>query len=37
MGAQRTIIRPHPRDNQLTPIPVDIDPVVEMWVTFRVF
>jgi phage gp29-like protein len=32
MGAQRTIIRPHPRDNQLSPIPVDFDPETLGWI-----
>lgn len=27
----RTIIRPHPRDNQLSPIPVDFDPDTLVW------
>lgn len=31
MGVQRTIIRPHPRDNQLSPIPVDFDPDTLGW------
>ena len=32
MGVQRTIIRPHPRDNQLSPIPVDFDPDTLGWI-----
>jgi phage gp29-like protein len=28
---KRTIIRPHPRDNQLSPIPVDFDPETLGW------
>ena len=28
----RTIIRPHPRDNQLSPIPVDFDPDTLGWI-----
>lgn len=31
MGVQRTIIRPHPRDNQLSPVPVDFDPETLGW------
>ncbi len=32
MGVQRTIIRPHPRDNQLSPIPIDFDPDTLGWI-----
>jgi phage gp29-like protein len=32
MGVQRTIIRPHPRDNQLSPIPIDFDPETLGWI-----
>lgn len=31
MGVQRTIIRPHVRDQQLSPIPVDFDPATLGW------
>ncbi|WPJ95249.1 DUF935 family protein [Coraliomargarita algicola] len=32
MGVQRTIIRPHVRDNQLSPIPIDFDPETLGWI-----
>jgi phage gp29-like protein len=32
MGVQRTIIRPHARDNQLSPIPIDFDPETLGWI-----
>lgn len=32
MGVQRTIIRPHARDQQLSPIPVDFDPDTLGWI-----
>jgi len=32
MGVQRTIIHPHPRDNQLSPIPIDFDPETLGWI-----
>ena len=32
MPPTRTIIRPHPRDNQLSPIPIDFDPETLGWI-----